>query len=124
MFCRRSRYRPEGYPHQYDATVQFYRDVLGLKVLQNHLPAVGFEFGSNQLWIDRVTGLSQAELWLEIVTDDVPAASTRLRDAGVVRCDENPCRKGSRASGFRTRRRSFISFQSLVSTEGERIDAV
>ena len=37
-------------PHQYDATVQFYRDVLGLKVLENHLPAVGFEFGSNQLW--------------------------------------------------------------------------
>ena len=75
-------------PHQYDATVQFYRDVLGLKVLENHLPAVGFEFGSNQLWIDRVTGLSQAELWLEIITDDVPAASTHFKAAGVVRCDE------------------------------------
>ncbi len=66
----------------------FYRDVLGLKVLQKHLPAVGFEFGSNQLWIEPVTGLSQAELWLEIVTDDVAAASDHFEAAGVVRCDE------------------------------------
>ncbi|MGI8739970.1 MAG: VOC family protein [Gammaproteobacteria bacterium] len=68
--------------------MRFYRDVLGLKVLENHLPSVGFEFGSNQLWIDRVAGLSQAELWLEIVTDDVPAASAHFKAAGVVRCDE------------------------------------
>lgn len=74
--------------HQYDATVQFYRDVLGLKVLQNHPPAVGFEFGSNQLWIDRAGGISQAELWLEIVTEDVAAASAHFEAAGVVRCDE------------------------------------
>lgn len=75
-------------PHQYEVTVRFYRDVLGLKPLDNHLPEVGFEFGSCQLWIDRVATLSQAEVWLEIVTDDVAAAAQRLGEAGVVRCDE------------------------------------
>jgi catechol 2,3-dioxygenase-like lactoylglutathione lyase family enzyme len=75
-------------PHLYDATVQFYRDVVGLKVLENHLPAVGFEFGANQLWIDRVGGMSQAEIWLELVADDVPAAAKHLEAADVVRCDE------------------------------------
>lgn len=75
-------------PHTYEATVRFYRDVVGLKMLENHLPAVGFEFGGNQLWIDRAVGLSQAEIWLELVTDDVQAASMHLEQADVVRCDE------------------------------------
>lgn len=75
-------------PHLYDETVRFYRDVVGLKELDNHPPEVGFEFGANQLWIDRVVGLSQAEIWLELVADDVPAASQHLERAGVVRCDE------------------------------------
>lgn len=34
-------------PHQWEATVTFYRDVLGLKLLENHLSNIGFEFGSN-----------------------------------------------------------------------------
>ena len=75
-------------PHLWEATVQFYRDVLGLKLLDNHLPNVGFEFGSNQLWIDRVDGMSQTELWLELAASDIPAASKHLAAAGVVRRDE------------------------------------
>lgn len=75
-------------PHAYEATVRFYRDVLGLKLLANHLPHIGFEFGGNQLWVDRVAGLSQAEIWLELATDDVQAASAHLKEAEVVRCDE------------------------------------
>jgi len=75
-------------PHVYEATVQFYRDVLGLKPLTNHLPAVGFEFGANQLWIDQADGLSQAEIWLEIVSPDIPAAAEHLKVASVVRRDE------------------------------------
>jgi hypothetical protein len=75
-------------PHLYAATVRFYRDVVGLKPLDNHPPAVGFVFGANQLWIDEVPGMSQAELWLELVADDVPAAAEHLAKAGVVRCDE------------------------------------
>jgi catechol 2,3-dioxygenase-like lactoylglutathione lyase family enzyme len=75
-------------PHQYDATVRFYRDVLGFEQIEELLPAVGFRFGSNQLWIDRVPGMSQAELWLEVVTDDTKAAAEHLAAAGIVRCDE------------------------------------
>jgi catechol 2,3-dioxygenase-like lactoylglutathione lyase family enzyme len=75
-------------PHVFDATVQFYRDVLGLKELTSHAPSVGFEFGSNNLWLDRVPGISQAETWLEVVTSDIDAASQHLELAGVVRCDD------------------------------------
>ena len=75
-------------PHAYDATVRFYGDVLGLEPLRNHLPHVVFEFGGKQLWIDRVAGLSHAEVWLEIVTNDIAAAAAHFERAGVVRCDE------------------------------------
>jgi len=75
-------------PHLYEATVQFYRDVLGLKEITRHAPSVGFEFGSNNLWLDRVPGISQAETWLEVVTNDIAAASEHLKAANVVRCDE------------------------------------
>lgn len=75
-------------PHLYESTIQFYRDVLGLKEITKHAPSVGFEFGSNNLWIDRVPGISQAETWLEVVTSDLTAASEHLKTAGVVRCDD------------------------------------
>jgi hypothetical protein len=45
-------------------TIQFYRDVIGLKEITKHAPSIGFEFGPNNLWIDRVNGISQAEIWL------------------------------------------------------------
>ncbi|TYR29793.1 VOC family protein [Mesorhizobium microcysteis] len=75
-------------PHQYDDTVRFYRETLGLRMIEGHEPAVGFHFGANQLWIDRMPGMSQAELWLEIVTDDMDTAAAHLEQAAVVRCDE------------------------------------
>lgn len=76
-------------PHQYEATVRFYRDLLRLEPIGGPAgDAVGFKFGGNNLWIDRVPGMSQAELWLEIVTDDTAAAAKVLADAGVARCDE------------------------------------
>ncbi|MBS7662419.1 hypothetical protein I0D00_10795 [Pseudomonas lalucatii] len=85
-------------PHQYDATVQFYREVLGLREISEHAPAVGFHFGANNLWLDRVAGLSQAETWLEVITDDIEAASAHLEAAGVVRCDEiEPLPQGMQA---------------------------
>jgi hypothetical protein len=74
--------------HLYEATVAFYRDVIALPPLTAHDPAVVFAFGDKQLWIDRVPFLSQAEVWLEVVTDDLAAAETALEDWGVVRCDE------------------------------------
>jgi catechol 2,3-dioxygenase-like lactoylglutathione lyase family enzyme len=85
-------------PHLYEATVQFYRDILGLKLMESHLPSIGFEFGGNQLWIDRVPGISQAEIWLELITNDVTAASALLKSADVVRCDEiEPLPEGFKA---------------------------
>ena len=48
---------------------------------------IGFELGPNKLWIDRAPGLSQAEVWLELFSDDFPRAAERLAKAGVVRCD-------------------------------------
>ena len=78
--------------HLWDATVSFYRDTLGLEELEPFTgtpPSVGFVFGVNRLWIDRVVGMSQAELWLEIVTSDPRAAADELAAAtGVARCDE------------------------------------
>lgn len=79
-------------PHQWTAAVAFYRDTLGLHELENPFTSgpqsVGFAFGPNQLWIDRVPGMSQAELWLEVTTADTTAAADHLATAGVARCDE------------------------------------
>ena len=73
-------------PHQYEATLAFYRDVVGLKPA-SHNGATGFELGPNRLWIDEAPGMSQAEIWLELFTDDFQDAAAHLSDAGVVRCD-------------------------------------
>ncbi|WP_299953463.1 hypothetical protein [uncultured Modestobacter sp.] len=79
-------------PHQWEATVRFYRDTLGLRELDNPFDSgpesVGFEFGANRLWIDRVPGMSQAELWLQVTTDDTAAAAEHLAAHAVARCDE------------------------------------
>lgn len=74
-------------PHQYQATLSFYRDVIGLKPVTDKAPAVGFELGPNKLWIDEAPGMSQAEVWLEFFTDDFDRAADDLAKAGVVRCD-------------------------------------
>jgi hypothetical protein len=74
-------------PHQYEATIAFYRDVIGLKPFTAKAPAIGFELGPNRLWIDEAPMMSQAEVWLELFTDDFPAAADHLANAGIVRCD-------------------------------------
>ncbi len=72
--------------HQYDETVRFYRDIIGLKPVDKP-PHIGFHLGPNQLWIDRTEALSQAEVWLELFTDDFAQAERHLNEARVVRCD-------------------------------------
>jgi hypothetical protein len=74
-------------PHQYDATVAFYRDVIGLDHLASYDSSEVFAFGSMRLWIDRVERMSQAEIWLELQSDFTANAAKRLEAAGVVRCD-------------------------------------
>ena len=76
-------------PNQYVQTVAFYRDTLRLEEIGGPSgEAVGFKFGANNLWIDKVTAMSQAELWLENATDDTKKAAEVLENAGVARCDE------------------------------------
>lgn len=75
-------------PHQFETTVAFYRDVLGLPHIESYERSECFWFGSIRLWIDRVDRLSQAEIWLEIQSDDTDKAARALEAAGVVRCDE------------------------------------
>ena len=47
-----------------------------------------FEFGGKRLWLDKVDHMSQAEIWLEIESDDVEAAAEYLRGHGVTRRDD------------------------------------
>jgi uncharacterized protein YndB with AHSA1/START domain len=88
--------------HLWEETVAFYRDVIGLPELENPFTAgphsAGFAFGATNLWIDRVDGFSQAEIWLELNAEDVRAADRHLKEAGVTRCDEiEPLPEGSPA---------------------------
>ena len=74
--------------HQYQETIAFYRDVIGLKPFDAKAPAIGFELGPNRLWIDEAPNYSQAEIWLEFFTKDFDAAADRLKKAGVPRVDQ------------------------------------
>ena len=75
-------------PHEYDATVRFYQDILGLSKLPNYAPDIVFEFGDKNLWLDKVDGLSHTETWFEIYADDLKEAARYLDKQGVVRRDE------------------------------------
>lgn len=57
-------------------------------MIERHLPSVVFAFGNNNLWIDSVAGLSQAEIWPEIVTNNIESASEHIDVSNIVRCDE------------------------------------
>ena len=73
--------------HEYDQTVAFYRDILQLRPLESSTGCIGFDFDGKDIWLDRVASLSQAEMWLEVRSDDLEAASEYLKAEGVVRCD-------------------------------------
>ena len=79
-------------PHQYEQTVAFYRDILGLEQIRpassDPYESVAFKFGDKHLWIDRITAMSQAEIWLEIQTDDIDAAAAYLKESNIVRRDD------------------------------------
>ncbi|WP_158920158.1 VOC family protein [Streptomyces sp. NBRC 109706] len=82
----------------YAATVSFYRDTLGLEVVDeaegeatgaatvSHTCA--FRFGPTTLWLDRVEGLARSDLWLELRTPALESAVERLAAAGHRVCDE------------------------------------
>lgn len=77
-------------------TVAFYRDVLGLpardvtgtEIAAGVTRSVRVEFGPNVLWLDEVPNYSRSDVWLELATDDLPAAMERLAAAGIAARDE------------------------------------
>jgi len=77
---------------EYDRTVAFYRDVLKLEMLGPNPPgeveSTRFRFGDMTLWIDKISTISQAEIWLEVVTSDIETASRYLADKDCSRRDE------------------------------------
>ena len=79
-------------PHQFEGTVRFYRDVLPLKQVDfsssDPYESPGFEFGDKVLWIDKIESMSQAEMWLEIETDDIVEAAKYLEEQKVVRRED------------------------------------
>lgn len=75
-------------PAAFETTLVFYRDTLRLPLLEDHLPNHVFQFGNNYLWLDRCEHLSQAEVWLEILTNNTTEAKRHLAAQGVERCDE------------------------------------
>ncbi len=78
--------------HEFDATVAFYRDVLGFTQKQvpspDNFQSVAFEFGDKTLWVDKIAGISQAEIWLEVLADDIENAERYLAQSGCARRDE------------------------------------
>ena len=75
-------------PSVFDATLTFYRDTLRLPLLDQYSPSHVVQFGESLLWLDRVESLSQAEVWLQILTDDTAAAKEHFARSSVTRCDE------------------------------------
>jgi catechol 2,3-dioxygenase-like lactoylglutathione lyase family enzyme len=79
----------------YEATVAFYRHTLGFTVEDEdvaYAPTVSrthkVSFGPNTLWLDCVDNYSQPDLWLELHTDDLDAATQVMADSGIQPCDE------------------------------------
>ena len=88
---------------QFEQTVAFYRDVLGMDVVDESEADVAagvqqcssVQFGPVKLWFDRVDNYASAELWLELFTDDVERAASHLAEHGVSPQDElEPLPKG------------------------------
>lgn len=75
-------------PGEFERLVAFYRDTVGLEVQDTSEDWVRFAFGAMRLWVDRVPGLSQGEVWLELATDDASGAAAWLGAHGVARRDE------------------------------------
>jgi catechol 2,3-dioxygenase-like lactoylglutathione lyase family enzyme len=74
--------------HTYEQTIAFYRDTLGLPLIEEEADGCIFQFGPVRLWIDRVPNLSHADVWLELETNDTESAAAHFKSHGVARRDE------------------------------------
>jgi hypothetical protein len=60
-----------------------------------HMGGYLFKFGDKSLWIDKIPGIRRAEVWLEVMTEDLEAASEYLKKSNCIRRDEvEPLPKG------------------------------
>ncbi|MBE1490798.1 VOC family protein [Plantactinospora soyae] len=81
---------------QFEQTVTFYRDVLGMDVTDETGEGVegvvsrcaSVQFGPVKLWLDQVDNYARADIWLELFTDDVAVATDHLARHGVIPQDE------------------------------------
>ncbi len=62
-------------------TVAFYRDTLRLPYLGQRDTSHVFQFGAMRLWLDEVPHYSQADVWLELSTNDLEGAVAYLTAA-------------------------------------------
>ncbi len=78
--------------HEFESMLHFYKVVLGLKESDATAPGEFesrvFEFGDKNLWIDSAAEISQAEVWLEIETDNAVEAKAYLQNQGCILRDE------------------------------------
>ncbi|MBT1687373.1 VOC family protein [Dawidia soli] len=80
--------------NKYEATVAFYRDILRLDIVEKPItnPTVSrtheVKFGGNIVWLDCVDNYTHSEVWLELRTPDVAAATEYLASRGVDTRDE------------------------------------
>lgn len=78
--------------HEFEATIIFYRDILGFEHVETTSPdtitSARFRFGDKLLWIDKCPQLSQAEIWLEVITDDIENAARYFKESNCNRRDE------------------------------------
>ncbi len=78
--------------HEFDRTVAFYRDILGFEEVDasssDDIEAITFKFGDKNLWIDKIPGISQAEIWLEVVANDIEVASEYFKKNKCIKRDE------------------------------------
>ena len=81
--------------HAHEATVRFYREVLGLPLLGRSETSESFPQGSPafdlhgmRLWLDEVPAYSKSDIWLQVQTSDVERAMAHLAREGVPVRDE------------------------------------
>lgn len=68
-------------------TVAFYKDILGYQIVEEDGSSLAFDYDGKNLWIDKVETMSQTEIWLEIIADDIEAASKYFDTKNINRCD-------------------------------------
>lgn len=64
--------------YKWAETVTFYRDRVGLEVIEEQPNSTVFSFGGINLWIDKVEHQSQVDVWLELFSDDPEKALSTL----------------------------------------------